>query len=767
MAVAFDAVGPNSTGAQSGTSPLTWTHTLVSGSSTVVLAFVSADSANDAGMSIACTCGGVSMTPVATVHSNNGTVGFGTLFSLTAVTSGAKTMVATVSGGSGLDDVSGGSLSFTGVNQSTPLGTPVTGTSAGTSTPATKALASNTNGNLIAGFAVAGSNFSSATAPSTSRWISPALGATAGAGAYNVGATSPATGSSVTMAWVISAADDWGVILAEVLPLFSSGGQVEAMQQQLSRLATRRRKSAQWPINNQESPNANINPGVVAAGGTIQPPTMIAAYAGITQLVGSGTSGYFADQFGTPKLLRLEQAWALPFNAGRWNGGNWQADIDGYMAARSAQGLAAWFGIAWSDDHVDVTCLSGGRSWDGVYPFLVNGTPGAITNTSQTIALNNTFWTRIDYFVNSASVHNIAVFLNIGMQYDFTDAPNVFFNLGTAQALVFGTAIANRYPQSTYPNVFFFFGDDGSGNQDALFTQMLSGIRSTGDTRPVSTEQLPETDCHIEFDTGAVFVPSGFGVTSAQYNWVYTYDPSYNGVEKSYTESGALPVVWGDGVWYGDPDGGAVDYTSRRFAWWALASGARGINTTSGSTSGGPVWTWQSGALAAVTSDPLGPWVTTTAGVVCSYFTSLTDWHKLIPDTSNVFITAGRGTKTTNSAPGFNAAKYGATDTYVAGSITPAGTLAVIYCGQAFSITIDQSKMAAGYTATWVDPVTCATSTATVGSTYNSGTAKGNNSQGDPDWVLVLQASTAKAPGRARLSMAPGGAGPPGLATFT
>ena len=45
--------------------------------------------------------------------------------------------------------------------------------------------------------------------------------------------------------------------------------------------------------------------------------------------------------------------------------------------------------------------------------------------------------------------------------------------------------------------------------------------------------------------------------------------------------------------------------------------------------------------------------------------------------------------------------------------------------------------MGSGWTAVWVDPITCATSSAGSGPTFNS-TAKGNNSQGDPDWVLVL-----------------------------
>ena len=453
----------------------------------------------------------------------------------------------------------------------------------------------------------------------------------------------------------------------------------------------------------------------------------------ITGLGGSGTAGYFTDITGNPKFMLLEQCWALPYNAGRWNGGNWQADMDGYMAARSSQGFTAWFGTAWSDDHIDSSSLSGGRSWDGVYPFTVNGTPGTITSSAQTIDLNDPFWTRLDYLFNVALTYEITCFLNIGMQYDFSGVNNVFYNLGTAQATVFGGLITARYPASAYPNVFFFFGDDGNGGQDTLFTAMMSGITAAGDTRPVSTEQLPETNSHIEFDTGAVFVPSGFGMTTSSYNWAYTYCPSYNAIEQSYTESGTtpIPVVLGDGVWYGDTDNTTPDYTARRNAWWALASGARGINGTSGPTPAGDVWQWQSAGLASVISDPTGPWCTATVKNVVAYYTSLAGWHKLIPDTSNALVTAGRGTKTTNSAPGFNTPKYGNTDAYVAASKTPDGSLAVIYCGQHFSITVDQSKMLAGYGAKWVDPASCAITTATAGSTYNS-TPLGNNSAGNP-----------------------------------
>lgn len=229
---------------------------------------------------------------------------------------------------------------------------------------------------------------------------------------------------------------------------------------------------------------------------------------------GTGSGGYFTDQNGSPRFMLLEQAWALPSNAGRWNSGNWQSDMDTYMSTRAAQGYTAWFGTAWSDNHVDSTALSGGRTWDGIYPIVVNGAPGQIATGTETITLNDSFWTRIDYLFNSALSHGISCFLNLGMQYDFTGAPNLWFNLSTTQANTFGGLIAARYPQATYPHVFFFYGDDGSGGQDTFFTQMLSGLQAAGDTRGLtSCEQLPETNCHIQFNTGAVYISGGFGMT--------------------------------------------------------------------------------------------------------------------------------------------------------------------------------------------------------------------------------------------------------------
>ena len=161
-------------------------------------------------------------------------------------------------------------------------------------------------------------------------------------------------------------------------------------------------------------------------------------------------------------------------------------------------------------------------------PVRINGTPGPIS--SGTLTLNNAFWTWIDAFFATALTYGITCFLNLGLSYDFGGTA-VWANVTGTQEQAFGTALAERYPQSSYPHVFWFFGDDDTtGANDPDFENMLTGLKAGGDTRVLlAMEQVPETNCHIEFDNGDVYTPGGFGMTYATYNWVYTYYPAYAG----------------------------------------------------------------------------------------------------------------------------------------------------------------------------------------------------------------------------------------------
>jgi hypothetical protein len=234
------------------------------------------------------------------------------------------------------------------------------------------------------------------------------------------------------------------------------------------------------------------------------------------------------------------------------------------------------------------------------------------------------------------------------------------------------------------------------------------------------------TTSRIDLSTGTDGGSLAWGAANAQYQCMYYYWVTYFGIEMAFAEASPILVTWGDGFYYGDAGIQAVDdRLERNMVLWALSSGARGVSTGSDA-----IWQWPSTAPAAVTAEN---WFANVAGKVRALIESLTDWHKLLPDTSNLLVTAGRGTRASYS----NQFYLGNTDAYVTASRTPSGSLAIIYLSHPTTITIDQTKMAAGYGAKWYDPASLAVQSATPGATYNS-TALGNNSAGDQDWLLVL-----------------------------
>ena len=112
-----------------------------------------------------------------------------------------------------------------------------------------------------------------------------------------------------------------------------------------------------------------------------------------------------------------------------------------------------------------------------------------------------------------------------------------------------------------------------------------------------------------------------------------------------------------------------------------------------------------------------------------------------MPDTGSDLVTAGRGTHAPLMTPGGSGGVYDsldAQDTYVTASVTPDGSLAVVYCPVSTTVTIDDSVLVGSYTATWVDPVD-PTQTQTATPSGDNYTTPGANSAGDDDWLLVFR----------------------------
>jgi len=480
------------------------------------------------------------------------------------------------------------------------------------------------------------------------------------------------------------------------------------------------------------------------AGGSGRPlPPAASGPAYITGIASdSTTGGYFHDQYGQPRFLMMDNPWAIIFNAGEWNGGDWRADMSAYLTSKQAQGYTGAYCSAIGNLDNDGS-YNNGNTWDNVPPFTGGGHPDA--------GLNNAYWQRVDYFISTAAACGITVLLNIAYTADGSSGNGNFasgaaLDPATTTAAMYadyGTAVAQRYASAK--NLIWMFGNDYYATVETQFGEIWSAVTATGDTHAMSVHVYPESDDRYDFEnTSYGSSGSGFAAANAQWMWVYTYNVTYFGIEQSYGEHAAKGVpmlfaMWGDGFFF---DVGGLNITNdqmiRQMAWWTLASGGRGMTGTSND-----VWPWSSVSLS---DSQTQNWYANVAGKVRAAYEALPGWHRLVPDTSSALVTAGRGTRSPGIASG--SLYDGGTDNYVAASRTPdtggGSQLAVIYGAKAWNITIDQTKMASSYTPTWIDPATGAAYAGTKGSTYNSGAADGSkpvsNSQGDPDWVLALKA---------------------------
>ena len=468
---------------------------------------------------------------------------------------------------------------------------------------------------------------------------------------------------------------------------------------------------------------------ISGAGSAAAPAAKVSGRESVAGPFVAGVSGlHFVDGDGQPILVRGDTVWAFPVNAGRWNGGDWAADFDAYFAARGSQGYNAVYHAALGSTQNNGP-FNTGATFDGHLPF-VGGEPGD---------LNETYWARVDYMLDRAEGLGITVFLNWAYSDDLANA--ALSGKTSTQCEAYGAALGSRY--GNRPNLVWGIGGDYFGSDDTRVTAVLDGIRSTGDTHLIAIQYYPETTSRQDLQSGAA---QPWGVTNAQYNFVYSYNVLYYGVEEGYAETPLIPVLWGDGTY--DDDSSADRLIMRNHTWWALTSGSRG-NIYGGEG----IWGWGAGALAQVQSTTSG-FADQDLPVIRDTFAGLPGWHELLPDLDSSLVTGGRGTRATSLASGGGGGQYDGSpqDTWVSVGVTPDGSLAVIYCPTGTTLTVDDTELVATYTATWLDPVTGAATAETVGPTY---TTPGTNSASGSDWVLVLAASDPSSSGSGQAASAP------------
>jgi Protein of unknown function (DUF4038)/Putative collagen-binding domain of a collagenase len=448
-------------------------------------------------------------------------------------------------------------------------------------------------------------------------------------------------------------------------------------------------------------------------------------------ITSDGSAGFFHDQFGNPRLWVASETWGLLTNAGEYSSGDWQGDLDTFFSTRAAQGFTVcMLSPYWSDASNGARVT--GDTWDGLTPLA-----GGSTDPSSA-DLDSAFWARVDYMMSSALSNGITIGFVLINPGDDLQTGHWQDTWTTTQWQDFAKMIGERYAAQI--NVVWLYGNDMfSPYNDSQLNAVRAGLAAAGATQIVGAWYNAETTSRYVTSTNAA---EDWGVSHSDFDFCYTYNCGYWVIEYAWTEvsaqgaAGLLPPVWGDGYFGQETSGAGYDATYSRALrqewWWTLASGGRGILGEAEN-----VYAWVSGSAAALTGD----WFfANNAPNIVSYLTSLPEWYRLVADTGSALVTAGRGTRASGLTSGGGGGQYepAFTNNYVAASITPDGSLAVLYLPAAATITIDQAMLPAGYSATWVDPITGATAAAATGSTYDSAT-QGTNSQGDPDWVLVLQ----------------------------
>jgi chitodextrinase len=428
-------------------------------------------------------------------------------------------------------------------------------------------------------------------------------------------------------------------------------------------------------------------------------------------VAGVSTNGrYFVDQTGAPYLVKADAPWSMFCNLS-------PSEVELWAANRESHGFNS--AIVSLIGHPTNGCPSAsGATYDGVQPFV----SGNITNW------NETYWSRIDNYMNILKNHGISVIL-YPMDGWNTLSGGAFAGKSNADVYAYGQKVAQRF--ANYPNIIWNVGGDYNGYSstiNAQFTNLLNGIRSAGDTRLFSAQ----------FNNESLSTDISSYDSVVDWNFVYTYTTTYQKVLRGYNLTGTndpRPSLFSEGNYEGEDWYGGLpttDETLRRQQLWALTSGSPGeIMGTSD-------WQFNTGWQTRLDST----WIQQ-ASKNRAWFKSLMGWQLLVPDGATgatQIVTAGRGTKITTD----QSLDVRAND-YVTAAQTPDHSLTVVYVPTAVNntnartITLNLAALPAGYTASWVDPTNATQSQPAVIDGSGNVTTPALHSDNTRDWLLVIK----------------------------
>jgi hypothetical protein len=400
-----------------------------------------------------------------------------------------------------------------------------------------------------------------------------------------------------------------------------------------------------------------------------------------------------------------------------------------YFDDRQAHGFnALWINLLCADY---TGCAPSGKTYDNVAPFRSGRSPADYDLSTP----NDAYFNKYDVAIALAASHGLVVFLN---PIETGSWLITLRNNGPTKAFNYGVYVGNRY--KNVPNIIWLHGNDFGDNTAPpsdiyLVAQIMAGIASV-DRNHLQTLEIGNpnykrnSDAYSNADQGTAIGPY------LQADLTYSWAPTYNVNLLAYNSSPTMPVLFGEGNYEFENLTGAFPgktgaFILRMTAYWALTSGAAGYLY-------GNHYVWTSTWPSTGNLDSRGaaqiPYLNT-------LFTSI-EWWKLVPDETHSVVTAGYGTYTTGNSNLYQ-------NTYCSTAWVTDRTVSLTYCPNHTTLTVAMDQFSGLITARWYDP-SSGTYLAIAGSPFtNNGTHQfampRNNSDGDPDWVLVL--TTSRVPG--------------------
>jgi len=426
----------------------------------------------------------------------------------------------------------------------------------------------------------------------------------------------------------------------------------------------------------------------------------------------SANGRYLVDQNNAPFLIAGDAPQGLVVRIS-------PADADSYFANRKSHGFnAGWVNLVENPGAFN-TGRSDGSTFDGIRPFtgFLPGAPQDFDHYDLTTP-NEAYFARADQMLTLAANQGIVVFLDPIECYCL----NTMRNNGPTACRTYGRYLGNRY--KSFNNLVWQSGNDfqtwGNATDDSVVTSVALGIKDN-DTRHLHTVELNYL-VSISLDD-----PNWAPIVSL--NAAYTYSPTYAEILKGYNSAPSTPVYLVEANYEYESLRGFLTtaYICRKQEYWANLSGATGQLYGNHYT-----WTFESGWQSFLDSP---------GAVQMAYLQALFTsraWYNLVPDQSHATLTGGFGS--------FSASGELNGNDYAAAARTADGTLVMAYLPTLRAVTINMAQLSGPVTARWYDPAG-GVFTAIAGSPFaNSGSRSfsppGNNSEGSPDWVLLLEAGT-------------------------